>query len=174
MRSFSCLFLFVVLWLFASFPCAAQGPIDREAFISTAMVVTDQQAFVQVFTGSPAHDKPVLWVQIPEGVEGIGEETIEREGRNGVVIIARESYLFFHQIQHKLRFFDMVEKEGGVTAWFRTYNNVEASSELPILKGKVWMPVFDGLGPAKVEFLDRIPADRKFNKEDRKARRSKK
>jgi len=139
------------------------------------MVVTDQSAFVQVFTGSPTHTKPVLYVQIPQGVEGIGEqETIEREGRNGLVIMAHETHLFFFQIQHKLCFFDMVEKDGGITAYFRTYNDVEGTLDLAILKGKIWMPVFDGLGPAKVEFLDRIPADRKFSKEGRKARRSKK
>lgn len=172
MRSFSCLFLFAVLVLFTSFPCFAQGPIDREAFISTAMVVTDQQAFVQVVTVSTAHDKPVLWVQVPEGVEGIGEETIEREGRNGTVIMARESYLFFHQIQHKLRFFDMVQKKGGITAYFRTYNDIEGTLELPIIKGKVRMPVVDGLGSATVQLLDRIPADREFNMQGRKARRS--
>lgn len=173
MRSAGLILLITVSGLFAT-PSSAQDAISKEDFVSMVMVVTDQQAFVQVFTGSPAHDKPVLWVQIPQGVEGIGVETIERVGRNGLVIMARESYLFFHQIQHKLRFFDMVAKDGGVTAYFRTYNDVEGTLELPILKGKIWMPVFDGLGPAKVEFLERIPADRKFNREGRKARRSKK
>jgi len=174
MRSTGIFLLSTILGLLAA-PCNAQGPIGREAFVSTVMVVTDQQAFVQVFTGSPDHGKAVLWVEIPEGVEGIGaDETIEREGRNGLVIMAHTKYIFSHRVLHTLRFFDMVEKDGGITAYFKTYNNEGATMDLPILKGKIWMPVFDGLGPAEVEFLDHIPADRRSRKADKRSRRSKK
>lgn len=163
--------LAALLVLYVVAPCAAQGPVEREAFVSTTMILTDHELFVQVFTGSAVYGKPVLWVRIPQAVEGIGpQQTVEREGRNGLVIMAHDGYGPMQEAPRLLEFFGMEEKDGAITAYFSTRNRVDAPSDRPILKGRVRMPVFDGMGPAQVDFLDRIPKERKLRRKEGKGR----
>ena len=140
----------------------AQG-IDREAFAELVFAVCDHERMGEAFVSLKERDRPVLYVEFPQGIRGVGpDETIELGTRHGLVIMAYEKYIFFFQIKHWLEFKDVVMSEKGVHAYFRTYNHVDATVPIPIIKGSAERK--PGKGGTRVRFLKKIPSDKQFKR----------
>ena len=62
--------------------------------------------------------------------------------------------MFLHKVPLQLVFRDLSTDTGGYTAHFRTHGHVDAAANIPMIMGNVWFPMFDGSGPARVEFQE--------------------
>ena len=137
----------------------AQEVLDRYALESMTMVVTDDARFAPAFIAPSKKAKPVLWVKVPAGVEGIAvDEVVEREGRHGVVAFAHESTLRKRRASRILGFRNILVEEIAISATFFIISGDYVRDPV-LIEGSVWYPRFDGMGPARVSFADEAPTD---------------
>jgi hypothetical protein len=147
--------LLALAWPGACLFTAAQEGIGHHEFVPMAMVVTDHAQFTTAFVPPPDGGVPELWVLVPKGVLGAGAEgSMERLGRNGMVRFAAVKHRGYRKAACKLRFHALAIEEATITASFRTVRGPRHGGRAPKVRGTVWFPRFDGMGPARVTFSE--------------------